>query len=614
MGIIKLLPDHTANQIAAGEVVQRPASVVKELMENSVDSKATRIILTIKDGGKALIQVSDNGTGMNDLDARLCWERHATSKLSAIEDLFSLNTFGFRGEALASIAAVAQVDMKTRRAEEELGTHIFIEGSEVKKQEGIAVPPGTTITVRNLFFNVPARRSFLKSDPVETNHIIEEFIRVALANPDIGFVMTNNDTEVYHTIPGTLKQRILSLFGSKYNENLLPLNESTQISNIYGFVGKPEFAKKTRGEQYFFVNHRFIRNSYLNHAVVGAYQDLMPTDNFPFYVLFIDLDPASIDINVHPTKTEIKFREEKNLYTILKSVVKRSLGQHTLTPQFDFETPASIQNFNPSFFNRDEIPAPPQIKTDPDFNPFKSETYKPSHPAETYREQNNQRNWQELYEREPGYAEGPGLVTESRFSAAGNAEETKEPAKQLMQLNAQYILSPLKNGLMIIDQRAAHERILYERYLEFMEKHEGSSQRLLFPSIVKFSPADMALIQDLMPEFISLGFEIDDFGNNQVVINGVPTEAANANPQQLFEGMLENYKSSKTDVKLGRREGIAQSIAKKLAIGFSKRLNEDEMRNLVDELFACAMPYAAPDGRATLKTITLEDLARMFGS
>jgi DNA mismatch repair protein MutL len=609
MGIIKLLPDHTANQIAAGEVVQRPASVVKELLENSVDAGASKITLHIKDGGKALIQVSDNGSGMNELDARLCWERHATSKLNAIEDLFSLHTFGFRGEALASIAAVAQVDMKTRRAEEEVGTHILIEGSEVKKQEAIAIPHGTTISVRNLFFNVPARRSFLKSDAVETNHIIEEFVRVALANPDTGFVMTNNDTEVYHVLPGSLKQRILSIFGHKYTENILQVNESTGIANIYGFAGKPDFAKKTRGEQYFFVNHRFIRNNYLNHAVVGAYQDLMPTDNFPFYVLFIDLDPSTIDINVHPTKTEIKFREEKNLYTILKAVVKRSLGQHTLTPQLDFDTPAAIQNFNPSFYNRDEIPSPPQIKTDPGYNPFKTDTYRPAQP--TYRVQSNQRNWQQIYEN----ASSP-IVTESQISAHDHFEESAKAElqpKQLMQLNQQYILSPLKSGLMIIDQRAAHERILYERYLGQLEKHDGSSQRLLFPSIVQFSASDMALIQDLAPEFTALGFVIDDFGNNQVVINGVPTEASDANPQQLFEGMLENYKQSKTDVKLTRREGIAQSIAKRLSINYGKRLNDAEMRNLVDELFACTMPFATPDGRATLKTLTLEDIGKMMG-
>ena len=324
MGIINLLPDHTANQIAAGEVVQRPASVVKELMENSVDAGATKITLNIKEGGKALIQVIDNGSGMTEIDARLCWERHATSKLNVIEDLFSLNTFGFRGEALASIAAVAQVEMKTRRAADELGTHIIIEGSEVKMQDVVAIPPGSSIAVKNLFFNVPARRNFLKSDSVESNHIIEEFMRVALANPQIGFVMMNNENEVFHVLPGTLKQRIISLFSDKHNEHILTVNESTQIANIYGFAGKPDFAKRTRGEQYFFVNHRYIRNAYLNHAVVGAYQDLMPTDNFPFYVLFIDVDPTTIDINVHPTKTKIKFRDEKNLYTILKAVVKRT--------------------------------------------------------------------------------------------------------------------------------------------------------------------------------------------------------------------------------------------------------------------------------------------------
>ncbi len=497
MGIIKLLPDSTANQIAAGEVVQRPASVVKELLENSVDAGADKIILTIKEGGKVLIQISDNGNGMSDVDARLCWERHATSKLRQIEDLFALHTFGFRGEALASIAAVAQVEMLTRREEDEVGVRIVIEGSEVKTQEVAAVPKGTTISVKNLFFNVPARRSFLKSDMVETNHIIEEFIRVALANPQIGFRMINNGNEVFHVLPGTLKQRIVGLFGERYNEQLLQVNEATSIANIFGFAGKPEFAKRTRGEQYFFVNQRFIKSSYLNHAVTGAYQDLMPTDNFPFYVLFIDVDPASIDINVHPTKTEIKFRDEKMLYTILKSVVKRSLGQHTLAPQLDFDTPASIQHFNPDFFQRDEIPPPPKIKTDPDYNPFHST--QSGKPVYTSRETNNRENWQQLYN-------SPDLPAQRQEFFRNEASDDAHPVdvsreKHFQQILNRFILCPIKSGFMIIDQQRAHERILYERYLEQLEKHSGVSQQLLFPEVIKFSANDMALVQDLLTVF-----------------------------------------------------------------------------------------------------------------
>jgi DNA mismatch repair protein MutL len=607
MGVINLLPDHTANQIAAGEVVQRPASVVKELLENSVDAKATKIILNIKEGGKALIQVIDNGLGMTDMDARMCWERHATSKLSVIEDLFSLNTFGFRGEALASIAAVAQVEMKTKRKEDEIGTHIILEGSQVKMQDVVAAPTGTSIAVKNLFFNVPARRTFLKSDAVETNHVIEEFMRVALANPGVGFSMSNNDNEVFHVLPGTLKQRIIALFGDKYKEQVLTVNETTQIANIYGFVGKPDFAKRTRGEQFFFVNQRYIKNAYLNHAVVGAYQDLMPTDNFPFYVLFIDVNPSTIDINVHPTKTEIKFRDEKNLYTILKAVVKRTLGQHTVTPQFDFETPPEIRNFTPDFFNKDEIPAPPQIKVDRDFNPFANERY--TTPRETQRDLNNQRNWEELYainaeKNAPAGSSGQMSIPED--------EPVEETKKQFIQVHKRYIATPIKSGLMLIDQQAAHERVLYERYLEQMEKSSGISQQLLFPVVIQFNAPDIALFGELLPEFKALGFVIDDFGNNQVVVNGLPAEANNAGPQAILESLLEQYKSSKTDVRLGKRESVARSLSKRLSIQYGATLSDEEMRNLADELFACTMPYQTSDGKIIVRTLSLEEIQRLF--
>ncbi len=608
MSVIHLLPDHTANQIAAGEVVQRPASVVKELLENSVDAKATKIILNIKEGGKMLIQIADNGIGMSEVDARLCWERHATSKLNVIEDLFALNTFGFRGEALASIAAVAQVEMKTRRVEDELGTHLIIEGSQVKRQEVIASNVGTTIAVKNLFFNVPARRTFLKSDAVESNHVMEEFLRVALANPQIGFSMTNNDNEVFHVLPGTLKQRIIGLFGEKYKEQILSVNESTQIANIYGFAGKPDFAKRTRGEQFFFVNNRFIKNSYLNHAVVGAYQDLMPTDNFPFYVLFIDLDPSTIDINVHPTKTEIKFRDEKNLYTILKAVVKRTLGQHTITPQFDFETPATIQNFTPDFFNRDEIPSPPQIKVDTNYNPFDKGNYHPT--QESYREQGNKLNWQQLYQ--PNQNTNQTTPERTIQPSLGNIDEDAPVQKQFMQIHRRYIVSSIKSGMMLIDQQAAHERILYERYLEQMEKNTGVSQQLLFPVVLQFSATDLVLFQELKEEFQSLGFVLDDFGNNQIVVNGLPAEANEKGPQQVLEGMLEQYKTYKTDVRITKRESVARSLSKRLSINYGKALSNDEMRNLVDELFGCTMPYQTSDGSVIVRMISMDDLEKMF--
>ncbi len=608
MGVINLLPDHTANQIAAGEVVQRPASVVKELLENSVDAKATKITLHIKEGGKALIQITDNGSGMSDVDARLCWERHATSKLNTIEDLFALQTFGFRGEALASLAAVAQVEMKTKRAQDEVGTHIVIEGSQVKMQEVVATSVGTSIIVKNLFFNVPARRTFLKSDSVESNHIIEEFLRVALANPQIGFSMTNNDSEVFHVLPGTLKQRIIGLFGDKYNEQILTVNESTQIANIYGFVGKPDFAKRTRGEQFFFVNQRFIKNAYLNHAVVGAYQDLLPTDNFPFYVLFLDLDPSTIDINVHPTKTEIKFRDEKNLYAILKAVVKRTLGQHTITPQFDFETPAAIQNFDPNFFNKDFMPPPPQIRVDQNYNPFNTER-QGSHEA-NFREQSNQKNWQELYTSSQEHHSPTESPNTQASLGQSMQQEEDDGQKQFMQIHKRYIVTSIKSGIMLIDQQAAHERILYERYLEEMEKNSGVSQQVLFPVVLQFSASDLVLFQELRNEFKALGFILDDFGNNQIVINGLPAEV-NESPQLLLESMLEQYKTYKTDVKITSRESVARSLSKRLSIPHGKTLDPKEMRNMIDELFACTMPYHTADGKVIVRTISMDELERI---
>ncbi len=608
MGVINLLPDHTANQIAAGEVVQRPASVVKELLENSVDAKATKITLHIKEGGKALIQITDNGSGMSDVDARLCWERHATSKLNTIEDLFALQTFGFRGEALASLAAVAQVEMKTKRAQDEVGTHIVIEGSQVKMQEVVATSVGTSIIVKNLFFNVPARRTFLKSDSVESNHIIEEFLRVALANPQIGFSMTNNDSEVFHVLPGTLKQRIIGLFGDKYNEQILTVNESTQIANIYGFVGKPDFAKRTRGEQFFFVNQRFIKNAYLNHAVVGAYQDLLPTDNFPFYVLFLDLDPSTIDINVHPTKTEIKFRDEKNLYAILKAVVKRTLGQHTITPQFDFETPAAIQNFDPNFFNKDFMPPPPQIRVDQNYNPFNTER-QGSHEA-NFREQSNQKNWQELYTSSQEHHSPTESPNTQASLGQSMQQEEEDGQKQFMQIHKRYIVTSIKSGIMLIDQQAAHERILYERYLEEMEKNSGVSQQVLFPVVLQFSASDLVLFQELRNEFKALGFVLDDFGNNQIVINGLPAEV-NESPQLLLESMLEQYKTYKTDVKITSRESVARSLSKRLSIPHGKTLDPMEMRNMIDELFACTMPYHTADGKVIVRTISMDELERI---
>lgn len=600
MSVISLLPDPIANQIAAGEVVQRPASAVKELLENSVDAESTKIQLIIKDGGKSLIQVIDNGKGMSPTDARMCWERHATSKIKKIEDLFALNTMGFRGEALASIAAIAQVEMKTRREQDELGTLIFIEGSEVRKQEPVSYTAGTSISVKNLFFNVPARRNFLKSDSVETNHVVEEFTRVALANPHIGFVFINNESETFHLLPGTLKQRIIGLFGEKYKENLLTVNEHTGIANIYGFAGKPESAKRTRGDQYFFVNRRFIKNAYLNHAMVGAYQDLMPTENYPFYVIFIDIDPAKIDINVHPTKTEIKFEDEKSLYTILKAVVKKSLGQFTISPQLDFDQPKELQQFVPAFLPEGYLPPPPEIRVDKSYNPFSSKS------QEITQKHTNKNDWEKLFE----------VIKQTPDSENNTLELLVEKeeisSRKIIQLHNRFILSQIKTGLMIVDQQAAHERILYERFVENMEKHNGLSQQLLFPRSISLSVADYVLVGELEKDFKAIGFVIDDFGNNTVVVNGLPADVQNMDEQKLLEELLEQYKHYKTDVRLDRREILAKAMAKKVSIKAGRSLSDSEMSTLIDELFGCAMPYRSIDGKSTVITMSLEELIRKF--
>ena len=614
--IIQLLPDAVANQIAAGEVVQRPASAVKELVENAIDAGADKIQLILKDAGKALIQVIDNGCGMSLTDARMSFERHATSKIKKAEDLFAIRTMGFRGEAMASIAAIAQVELKTRRHEDELGTCILIEGSEVLSQEACSANTGTSISVKNLFYNTPARRNFLKSNPVEMRHIIDEFQRVALANPQIFFSLHNDGQEVYHLPASLLKQRIVHLFGNNYNQRLVPVEEDTTIIKLHGFVGKPEFARKTRGEQFFFVNNRFIKDAYLNHAVFTAYQELLPDECYPMYVLFIDIDPSKIDINVHPTKTEIKYQDEKSIYAIIRSAVKRSLGRYNITPSLDFDQENSIEHLiTPKPF--EEIVAP-TIAFNPDFNPFAAEKKAQREMPPAFRTSGEYRsspipqNWDTLYEiskREPSVQH---KMHEEANIEVDEQEITKSSERQLFQIHNRFILSQIKSGFMLISQQAAHERVLYERFLQQLQSHSGVSQQSLFPQSVTLNSGDFELLKELLPDVRALGFDIREFGKNTVVVEGIPADLNNVGEEQLLEQLLEGFKNNLAILKLDKRDNLARSLARNAAIKTGTKMNLEEMNLLIDQLFACQMPNLALNGKPVISTFTLTELIERF--
>lgn len=607
--IIHLLPDAVANQIAAGEVVQRPASAVKELLENAIDAGADKIQLVIKDAGKALIQIVDNGCGMSVTDARMCFERHATSKVKKAEDLFAIRTMGFRGEAMASIAAIAQVEMKTRRHEDEIGTCISIEGAQVVAQEPVATAAGTQISIKNLFFNTPARRNFLKSNPVEMRHIIDEFQRVALAYPAVFFSLHHDGTEIFNLPKGNLKQRIVHLFGNNYNERLVPVEEETTIINLKGYIGKPAFAKKTRGEQFFFVNNRFIKDPYLNHAVSSAFEDLLPDDSYPLYVLFIEIDPAKIDVNVHPTKTEIKYLDEKSIYAILKSAVKRSIGRYNIAPTLDFDQETGFSNMITQKAVEDIVP--PSINFNPDFNPFASDSSSTSGYSSSprnYDAKPSAKNWGSLYE----ITDQP--VVEQTSIYAEDSHEIETSKKQYMQLHNRYIVSQIKSGLMVIDQQMAHERILYERFLVHLDDRKGASQQSLFPQTITLNANDFELAKSLLDDIKSLGFDVREFGKNTLVVEGVPVDlgSSSINETQLFEQLIEGFKNTQQELKLSKRDRLARSLAKNSAIKAGTALAQEEMNTLIDELFACKTPNFSVSGKPVIQTITLAELDKKF--
>jgi DNA mismatch repair protein MutL len=620
--IIQLLPDAVANQIAAGEVVQRPASAVKELIENAIDAGADRIKLIVKEAGKTLIQVIDNGCGMSVTDARLCFERHATSKIRKAEDLFAIRSMGFRGEAMASIAAIAQVELKTRRVEDELGTVVQIEGSKVVNQFPEALPAGTNISIKNLFYNIPARRNFLKSNSVEMRHIIEEFQRIALAHPEIFFSLHSENNELFHLTPGTLKQRIVHLFGNNYNQKLVPVEEETTIIDLKGFIGKPEYAKKTRGEQFFFVNKRFIRDPYLNHAVMNAYEEILPTETFPMYVLFIDIDPSKIDINVHPTKTEIKYEDDKAIYAIIRSAVKRSLGRYNITPSLDFNQETSFSGMISSK-PLEEIQAP-TITFNPNFNPFENEigTLRPSSNSRSndyssrFEREAIPKNWDTLYQitENESPIQLPLIDTEEESLEAAEVVIPKaENKKSFFQIHNRYIVSQIHSGIMLIDQQAAHERILFEHYKEQLENNQGSSQQSLFPTTIDLSPSDFELMDDILPELQTLGFQLRPFGKTTYIVDGIPADLGNnINEKQIIEQLLEDYKHNRTELKVNKRDNLAKSLAKSSAIKAGTALDNEAIAELIDKLFACESPNISVHGKPTIITLTLAELMEKF--
>jgi DNA mismatch repair protein MutL len=598
--IIQLLPDSIANQIAAGEVVQRPASAVKELMENSIDAKATTIQLIVKESGKTLIQVIDNGIGMSETDARMSLERHATSKIRKAEDLFTLHTKGFRGEALASIAAVSQMEMRTRRATEELGTCLVVEGSEVKKQEPVACEAGTSISVKNLFYNIPARRNFLKSNPVELKHIIDEFQRLALAHADLTFTFVQTDEVVYDLPAGKLSQRIVNIFGKSYQEQLAPCQEETNVVKVHGYVGRPEFARKTRGEQFLFVNQRFIRSNYLHHAVMSAFETLLPENSFPFYVIFIDIDPKHIDVNVHPTKTEIKFDDERAVYAVVRSAVRQAIGSHNLTPAIDFNadvniisklTQAAAQSKDIYFDER-----------------FSTALRNP-----------NQEHWEKLYEQSKHFNPSQPEPQVLRFESSANSPgpelpDTHSEEKALFQIHNRYVMRQVKSGVMVLDQQYAHERILYEKFLNQLKNKSAESQQDLFPQTVSLSAADFALVLEMEQEIAALGFRFEVFGKNAIVINGVPANlsAAGAGGKALFEGLLEQFKINQSELSIPIKENLARSLAKRASIKAGQKLAKEEMKALIDGLFACSTSNYTPDGTPTFFIFEMRKIESYF--
>jgi len=598
--LIKLLPDSVANQIAAGEVIQRPASVVKELMENSVDAGAGKINVVIRDSGKTLIQVTDDGSGMSETDARLSFERHATSKISSASDLFAISTKGFRGEALASVAAVSMVELKTRKKGTETGTLVVISGSKVEVQEPCSCPEGSGFSIKNLFYNIPARRKFLKSDMTEFRHIINEFQKVVLSHPEIRFTLSHNDSEIYNLPQGNFRQRITGVFGKQINQDLITLETDTNLVSVRGFVGKPESARRTYGEQFFFVNRRFMKHPYFHKAVAEAYQNILPAEAIPTYFIYLETDPATIDINIHPTKTEIKFEDERSIWQILMASVREALGRFNIVPSIDFEGESMIEI--PVRKPADPIPAPPVININPGYNPFDTDDRQSGRAGIIERfERENTASWEKLYS---ALEKGDNLP-ETDISNAGTG-------RKFFQIRYKYIVCPVKSGLMLIDQRRAHEKILYERYLESLSNNRSVSQSELFPVTTELNPADILILKEIEKELSLLGFSILFKGEHKITVRGRPSGTESSDPVKMLEALIGEFRSKQNDPSVNAREKLAAAMASASAIPYGKQLMQNEMEELFDSLFACQSPNYSPGGKSIVVIITLEDLDKKF--
>lgn len=599
LDIIKLLPDSVANQIAAGEVIQRPASVVKELMENAIDAGATQVDLVVRDAGRTLISVADNGCGMSETDARLCFERHATSKIRCADDLFSIRTMGFRGEALASIAAVAQVELSTRRKEDNVGTKIRIEGSKVLEQSPKPMSAGSSFMVKNLFFNVPARRNFLKSNDAELRHINDEFFRVTMMNPQVGFSYISNDKELFHLYPGTLKQRIVGLFGKDYDSKLLPVNQVTESVAINGFIVKPEFLKKTRGEQYFFVNSRFIKHSYLHHAVENAYKELIPQDCFPGYFLDIQIDPKEIDINIHPTKTEVNFIDIKLIYAIMHSAVRKAIGQNNLAPMLDFDIDPNLGIDFGEASRMDRPLVQPKVDFNPSFNPFK---VTPIH--------HQNKNWRIAYDT------SGDVVGNSVPDKLDNASDvlSDDSISLFIQLQQSYIVTAVKSGLLVVDQNLAHQRILYEKYLREMDNSSNASQQELFPQHVSLNVNDASILRNIKPELERIGFRLEEMNPYTFIINGTPTDCKGTDAVSVIERIIDDNKTCAVVGVSERKLSLARSLAAQMAVKPGQPLNACEMQDIIDRLFGCAVSEIAPNGKKIFTIIHSDEIKNRFAN
>ncbi|MBT8218559.1 MAG: DNA mismatch repair endonuclease MutL [Bacteroidia bacterium] len=609
--VIQLLPENVANQIAAGEVIQRPASVVKELLENAIDANAHNIQVILKDGGKTLIQVIDDGCGMSLTDARMSFERHATSKIREANDLGIIRTMGFRGEALASIASIAHVELKTRLHNEDLGTRIVIHGSELKTQEACQCAPGTSFEVKHLFFNVPARRKFLKSDKLEYKYVLDEFQRIALAHPDIFLNLYHNEKEIFHLPKSNLRQRIVNIMGTSMNQKLVPLTEQTEIVKINGFIGKPEFAKKkVYGEQFFFVNNRYIKSGYLHHAIMSAYDKMLSDDAAPMYVIFIEIDPSRIDVNIHPTKQEIKFEDERFIYNLLRVSVKHALGSHNITPTLDFEQEAS---FNQAMAHSGQGTSSGSIERS------RSDSSHEYSPEMSSRSMDNLKNWEQLYS---GIQQFPNTSKTDNVTVVGSMANSPEEGqsgiinlgntKKPYQIHSSYIISQIKSGFIIIDQQLAHERILYEQFLNRTVDDTEGIQKEFFPVKMQFSAADAELLRLILPDVKAAGFDIEEFGGGTFILNGRPSSFAKVEENDnVIEILLQQFKQN-VDYKTNVKENVARELAIRGALSKGKRLTEDEMVNLIDQLFACQSPFISPSGRPCVITMELEELQKRF--